>query len=117
MTNIIKAPTREVELPISKIKVTFKEWLTQDEDDEIREPIRQNEIEISEGKTTQRFNGSVMKKVERLTIEKAVVSISVDGEMIVEGIAGIFGQLPQSDYTFLKKTIDEVLSPPKEKKA
>lgn len=114
MTEIIKAPTREVELPISKLKVVFKEWLTKAESEKIKEPLREsNLVEVVDGKSTQRFNAKILHEVEMRTIEAAVVSIDGAGE----GIKEMCLALPERDFDFLKEKIDEAISPPKEKKA
>lgn len=123
MSNIIiTAPTKEVELPITKAKVKFKEWLTKDESDAVREPMRRHEIELlSQGKenksVVQRFTGEIMREIEHLTIEKAVVEITVGEETHKEGLLAICKQFPESDYDFLKEQIDNSLAPPKDQKA
>ena len=109
----MNAPIRTITLPISKAEVVFKEWLTKAESEEVREPIRRNEIEVSEGKTMQRFVASVMTEIEHLTISKAVVSVNGSSKNVLADCL----DLPEKDYDFLKKTIDDCLEPPKDQKA
>jgi len=118
--NPITAPTRTVSLPMTKVVVEFKEWLTKQEAERIREPVTNRDIEFnSQGDITkQSLSPSIMTEMEHRTIEAAVVSLTVEtGEKVTDGLLGFLLALPESDWDYMKVEIDKVLNPPKGEKA
>lgn len=118
-------PTTEVTLPATGAKVIFKSWLTKRESDKVREPLRRHDVEIQDGKegrkTKETVDINMLKEMEQLTLEQAVISIDGSAEKIIAKLYGdepLEGDkfVPESDFDFLKKSIDDTLSPPKDQK-